>query len=191
MSILISGLILFFAAHVVPMRPALRTALRGKLGEMGYKVAFSLVSLIGFALIVYGYGEARMAGSPLLYDPPFWLRHVTMLVMVPVFVLLVAAYAPGGRIKAGVKHPMVLAVKIWAVAHLLANGDQASVLLFGAFLVWGIVDRIFLKRRGDIGGAAIAVPSKSGDVIAILAGLALYAAFIVVLHEWLIGVPVI
>jgi uncharacterized membrane protein len=191
MTYLIAGLIIFLGVHALPMRPVLRARMRERLGELGYKAAFSLASLLGFVLIVYGYGLARAAGPAVLYSPPVWMSHITMLLMVPVFVLLVAAYAPTGNIKARTKHPMILAVKIWALAHLLANGDVASVVLFGGFLAWGVVDRISLKRRGDIGGAGALRKSIAGDAISVVVGLGLYAAFVVYLHMWLIGVPVI
>ncbi|WP_029058550.1 NnrU family protein [Stappia stellulata] len=191
MTMLIAGLIIFFGVHTLPMKPELRGRMRARLGDLGYKGAFALVSLLGLVLIVYGYGMARAAGPVLLYSPPVWMSHITMLLMLPVFVLLVAAYAPTGHIKARVKHPMILAVKVWALAHLLANGDLASVVLFGGFLAWGVVDRISLKKRGDIGGAGALRKSVAGDAISVVAGLGLYAAFVVFLHMWLIGVPVI
>lgn len=191
MTYLIAGLIIFFGVHALPMRPALRGRMRERLGDLGYKAAFALVSLLGLVLIVYGYGMARAAGSPILYSPPVWMSHITILLMVPVFVLLVAAYAPTGTVKARSKHPMILAVKIWALAHLLANGDLASVVLFASFLAWGVVDRISLKRRGDIGGAGALRKSIAGDAISVVVGLGLYVAFVVYLHAWLIGVPVI
>ena len=191
MTYLIAGLIIFFGVHALPMRPALRGRMRERLGDLGYKAAFALVSLLGLVLIVYGYGMARAVGSPILYSPPLWMSHITILLMAPVFVLLVAAYAPTGTVKARSKHPMILAVKIWALAHLLANGDLASVVLFGSFLAWGVVDRISLKRRGDIGGAGALRKSIAGDAISVVVGLGLYVAFVVYLHAWLIGVPVI
>ncbi|SDT90878.1 NnrU family protein [Stappia sp. ES.058] len=191
MTMLIAGLIIFLGVHALPMKPDLRGRMRARLGDLGYKGVFSLASLLGLVLIVYGYGMARAAGPALLYNPPVWTSHITMLLMLPVFVLLVAAYAPTGHIKARVKHPMILAVKIWALAHLLANGDAASVLLFGGFLAWGVVDRISLKKRGDIGGAGALRKSVAGDAISVVVGLGLYAAFVVYLHMWLIGVPVI
>lgn len=190
MTMLIAGLIIFFGVHALPMKPELRGRLRARLGDMGYKGAFALLSLLGLVLIVYGYGMARAAGPMLLYSPPVWMSHITLLLMVPVFILLVAAYAPTGYIKARVKHPMILAVKIWAVAHLLANGDAASVVLFGGFLAWAVVDRISLKKRGDIGGAGAQRKSLAGDAISVVAGLGIYVAFVVYLHMWLFGVPV-
>ena len=192
MTLLIAGLVLFLGIHTLPMLPATRAGLVSKLGENGYKGLYTLVSFAGFGLIIYGYGLARFDGPPIVYDPPFWLRHVTMLLMVPVFVFLVAAYVPS-RIKKTLKHPMLVAVKLWAFAHLLANGDLASVLLFGGFLAWAVADRISVKRRGPGAGqiaAAAGDPGKYSDVVVILIGLALYGLFVWKLHVWLIGVPV-
>ncbi|MEP1930934.1 MAG: NnrU family protein [Roseibium sp.] len=192
MLVLIVGLILFLGVHSLQMLPAIRTGLREKLGENGYKGLYSIVSLLGFVMIIYGYGDARTAGSPILYDPPAWLNHVTMLFMVPVFIFLVAAYVPS-RIKIALKHPMLVAIKLWAFSHLLANGDLASVLLFGGFLVWAVVDRISLKRRARAATQAIpaaSTPGKFNDILVILTGLVLYGLFVWKLHALVIGVPV-
>jgi len=188
MFLLIAGLILFFGMHCLPLFPARKTAWVEKLGPNGYRGAFSLVSAIGLALIIYGYGAARAEGPVFVYDPPIWLRHVTMLFMVPVFIFLVAAYVPC-RIKAALKHPMLVAVKLWAFSHLLANGDLPSVLLFGSFLVWAVADRISVKRRAP---AVVATrqPGRYSDIAVILAGLLLYGVFAWKLHVLLIGVPV-
>jgi len=191
MALLIAGLVLFLGVHTLPMFPATRNGLAARLGENGYKGIYTLLAVAGLGLIIYGYGVARFEGAPLLYDPPFWLRHVTMLLMVPVFIFLVAAYVPS-RIKNALKHPMLVAVKLWAFSHLLANGDLASVLLFGGFLVWAVADRISVKRRGPEAGqiAPAADPGKHSDIIVILVGLVLYGVFVWKLHVWLIGVPV-
>ena len=192
MLLLIAGLVLFLGMHMLPMFAGVRAGLVSRLGENGYKGLFTLVSLAGFALAIYGYGVARFEGSPVIYDPPFWLRHVTMLLMVPVFIFLAAAYVPC-RIQKTLKHPMLVAVKLWAFSHLLANGDLASVLLFGGFLAWAVADRISLKRRGPGAGQLAATagdPGRFSDMIVILIGLALYGAFVWKLHAWLIGVPV-
>ncbi len=193
MALLIAGLVLFLGIHTLPMFPATRNGLVSRLGETPYKGLYTLLSFVGLGLIVYGYGVARFEGPPVLYDPPFWLRHVTMLFMVPVFIFLVAAYVPS-RIKTVLKHPMVVAVKLWALAHLLANGDLASVLLFGGFLAWAVADRISVKRRGpgagQIGALATAKPGKYSDFVVILLGLVLYGLFAWKLHALLIGVPV-
>lgn len=190
MGYLLLGLVLFLGAHSLPMHAGRRAALKQKLGEATYKALFSVVSLAGIVLIVVGYEIARKASPGILYDPPSWTRHLTMVLMLPVFILLFATYLPG-RIKRAVKHPMILAVKIWAFAHLLANGDAASVLLFAAFLVWAVADRISLKRRqADLAGDAPAGNSRN-DLAAIAGGLLTYGLFVWKLHEFLIGVPLV
>ncbi len=133
---------------------------------------YAVVSLVGFALLVYGYGLARQA-PVVLYTPPDGLRHVALLLMLPVFVLLLAAYLPG-RIKTAAKHPMLLATKLWATAHLLANGTLADVLLFGGFLAWAVADRISLKRRAPRPMPGMGPPRVLNDVIAVVGGLGLY-----------------
>lgn len=188
MTLLVAGLIVFFAIHCVPMAGGTRAALIGRFGENGYKGLFSLVSAVGLGLIVYGYGDARMEGPPLLYDPPEWTRHVTMLLMVPVFILLVAAYVPG-KIKKMMRHPMLVAIKLWAFAHLLANGDLASVLLFGSFLAFAVIDRISLKRRALGGEITLTDTARRNELIAILGGLLVYAVFVWAGHDWVTGVP--
>jgi uncharacterized membrane protein len=186
MSLLVLGLALFLGVHSISIAaPGWRDAQAARLGENAWKGIYTLLSLAGFALIVIGYGQARQA--PLvLYVPPVALRHVAALLMLPVFVLLLAAYLPG-RIKAATKHPMLVATKLWATAHLLANGNLADVLLFGGFLAWAVADRISMKHRVQrpLPGAPA---GRLNDLIAVLAGLALYALFITVGHHWLIGV---
>ena len=185
MSLLIAGLILFLGIHSVAIfAPGLRERVRSRLGDGPWKGFYSLVSLLGFVLIIYGFGLARQ--SPLvLYAPPPWTRHVTALLMLPVFPLLIAAYMPG-RIKTAAKHPMLAAVKFWAFAHLLANGMLADVLLFGGFLAWAVMDRISLKRRPQ--NLRTAPPGRFNDAIAIIAGLVLYVIFIGWAHVRLFGV---
>ena len=191
MELLVFGLLVFLGVHTLPIFPATRNALVTRLGAMPYRGLFSLISAAGLVLIVMGFGQARMDGSPVLYDPPTWTRHVTMLLMLPVFVLLIAAYVPG-RIRKITRHPMLVAVKLWAFAHLLANGDLASVLLFGSFLVWAVADRISVKRRGGAGApVSVNVAGKGGaaDIFAILAGLVVYGLFVWKGHALVIGVP--
>lgn len=186
MTLLIIGLLVFFGIHSMSIvAEPTRDRLRARLGEGGWKGLYSLLSVVGLALLVYGYGEARMAPQ-ILYIPPPWLRHVAMLLLLPVFVLLLATYLPG-RIKSTVKHPTFAAIKLWALAHLLANGMLADLLLFGAFLAWGVAGRISMKRRTSrpLPGPA---PSVLNDVIAVLAGLGLYVVFVLWGHAWLIGV---
>jgi uncharacterized membrane protein len=185
MSILIMGLVIFLGIHSLAIfAPGLRESIRSRLGEGPWKGIYSLISLLGFVLIVYGFGLARQ--SPVvLYTPPQWLRHAAFLFMLPVFPLLIAAYLPG-RIKTAAKHPMLAAVKFWAFAHLLANGMLADALLFGGFLAWAVLDRISLKKRPQ--NLRTAPPGRFNDAIAVIAGLALYALFIGWAHARLFGV---
>ena len=186
MTLLILGLALFLGIHSVSIFAwQWRDAQVAQRGEKAWKGIYAVVSLAGFALLVYGYGLARQ--SPvLLYTPPTWARHLALLLLVPVFPLLVASSFPG-RIKAAAKHPMLLATKLWAVSHLLVNGNLADVLLFGGFLAWAVADRISLKRR-----PVRAVPGMpagpANDAIVIVVGLALYVVFLLWGHAWLIGV---
>lgn len=186
MGVLLLGLIIFFAVHSVSIvNEPWRDRMVTKMGEWPWKGVYSLVAIAGFVLIVWGYGLAR-SDPVVLYAPPMWLRHLALLLLIPVFPLLLATYLPG-RIQAATKHPMLVATKLWAVAHLLANGMLADVLLFGGFLAWAVVDRISMKRRTQrlIPG----VPSsKVNDIIAVIFGLALYVAFALWLHTWLIGI---
>jgi len=189
MGTLIAGLIIFFAAHSISIvAPAQRDALQTRFGAMGWRGLYSLVSLLGFILIILGYGMARQE-AVVLYTPPGWLRHLAMLLLVFVFPMALAAYLPG-RIKTALKHPLLVATKTWALAHLLVNGGSADVLLFGSFLVWAVADRISLKRRRPREIPALPA-GRYNDIIAVVGGLALYAAFVLWLHRALIGVPVI
>jgi uncharacterized membrane protein len=185
MEVLIAGLVVFLGVHSIAIvAPELRTRVLGRAGEGPWKGGYALFSLIGFVLIVYGFGMARQSPT-VLYVPPPWMRHVTFLFMLPVFPLILAAYLPG-RIKAATKHPMLAAVKFWAFGHLLANGMLADVLLFGGFLAWAVVDRISLKRRPQT--IRTAPPGRFNDLIAVILGLALYAFFIAWAHVRLFGV---
>lgn len=189
MTLLILGLLIFLGVHSVSIvAPGWRDAQAARLGEMGWKGVYTVLSIIGFALLVYGYGQARQ-GPVALYTPPVALRHVALLLMLPVFVLLLAAYLPG-RIKSAAKHPMLLATKLWATSHLLANGNLADVLLFGGFLAWAVLDRISMKRRTPrpLPGAPA---GRFNDLIAVVGGLALYVFFVKGGHAWLIGVALI
>lgn len=186
MTILIVGLILFLGIHSVSIVNAQwRDGMAARMGQAGWQGLFALVAVAGFVLIVWGYGLARQA-PVVVYVPPAWLRHLSMLLLVFVFPLFLAAYLPG-RIQRVTRHPMLVATKLWAVAHLLANGTLADVLLFGSFLAWAVADRISLKRR-----VPLAVPgapaSRWNDLIAVVAGLGLYLVFVFGAHLWLIGV---
>lgn len=189
MSYLIIGLILFLGIHSVAIfAPAWRERVMAQLGERKWKGIYALISIVGFVLLIHGYGLARQAPI-VLYSPPLWMRHVTVLLLLPVFPLLFAAYLPG-RVKTTLKHPMLVAVKLWAFAHLLANGTLADVLLFGGFLAWAVADRISLKKRPPEAKPA-APPSRGNDIIAVVLGLGVYVAFVFWLHFVLIGVPVV
>lgn len=190
MTTLLLGLAIFLGIHSFAIvAPAARAAAAAKLGVLPWKGLYSLVSIAGFVLLVGGYAAARQ--QPIvLWTPPAAMRHVAMLVMLPVFPLLLAAYLPG-RIKTALKHPMLAAVKFWALAHLLANGNLADVILFGGFLAWAVVDRISLKRRADSRLITGAPPARFNDAIAVVLGLALYVAFVMGLHQRLIGVPIL
>ncbi|MCW5619703.1 MAG: NnrU family protein [Burkholderiales bacterium] len=188
MSILIVGLIVFLGAHSV--RIVAEDWRARRLRQMGigpWKGLYSLVSIIGFVLIVWGYAMTRAVPVD-IWHPPLWTRHVAALLTVPAFILLAAAYVPHNRIKAAVGHPMILGVKLWAFAHLLANGRLGDIVLFGAFLIWAILDYRAARQRDRANGAQRAPGRISGDVVTVVAGLAVWAAFALVLHAWLIGV---
>jgi uncharacterized membrane protein len=184
MIILILGIIVMIGIHLVPVFPDWREGLIGRFGKNGYRALFSVVSTLGLVLIVWGFARAPVIQ---IWSPPDWTRYVAMVLMLPVFILLIAAYLPG-QIKAKLRHPMLTAIKFWALAHLIANGDLASIILFGSFLAYAVFDRIALKRRAEAG--RIAVPEAgpaSNDAISVIAGLLLYVAFLVWLHPLLIG----
>ncbi len=188
MSLLILGLVLFLGAHSVRIvADDWRTARLASLGEARWKGLYTLVSLVGFGLIIYGYGQSRI--DPLiLWSPPPWTRHVASLLILPAFVLLVAAYVSGTRIKAAIGHPMVAGTKLWALAHLIANGNLNDVILFGGFLAWAIAAFISARRRDRLAGRAYPAAGISRDIIAVVAGLVAAALFMRYGHEWLIGV---
>jgi uncharacterized membrane protein len=187
MLLFIAGLVIFLGIHSVAIAaPAWREAQIARRGALAWKGLYSVVSIIGFALLIYGYGLARQSPVVLYTSPPM-LRHIALALMLPVFPLFLAAYLPG-RIKTAAKHPMLLSVKLWATAHLLANGTLVDVLLFGAFLAWAVLDRISAKRRAVPRVVPGAPPSAFNDAIAVVVGLGLYAAFLMGVHLWLIGV---
>lgn len=192
MLLLIAGLLLFLLVHLVPTQPELRTSLAARFGDRGYKGLFSLVSLAGLVLIVIGFHKLQLAPgkNPQIWSPPSWSRHVAFALMLPAFVLLAAAYVPS-RIRTAVKHPMLAAVKIWALAHLFANGDLASLLLFGGFLAYAVYDRISVRSRAAPGPLGTAPGGLPGDVAAIAVGVALWAFMLLWGHAYLIGVPLL
>jgi uncharacterized membrane protein len=182
---LLIGIVLFFGAHsasivALPVRERMVAK-----NEIAWKAVYALASLAGIVLMARGYADLRSAPT-VIYTTPYWMRHVSALLLLPVFIFFIAPYFPG-RIKTALKHPQLVAVKLWAVAHLLVNGMLADLLLFGSFLAWAVVDRISLKRRTQrpLPGAP---ESGINDAIIVVVGLALYAVFALWAHEWLFGV---
>jgi uncharacterized membrane protein len=190
LTIMILGLVLFLGVHTLTTQRAARAAVIARLGgETPYKLLYSLVSAIGLALIVWGFARYRATGWIDVWYPPLALRHLVLLLMLPAVILVVAAYLRG-RIYTMLKHPMLAGIKLWALAHLLANGDLGSIILFGSFLAWAVFDRISLKRRSDPGAPPIPVGGIGNDVIAVVIGVIIYAALAFVFHPVVIGVPV-
>jgi uncharacterized membrane protein len=188
--VMIVGLVLFLGIHTLTTQRGLRARLIKSMGESGYKIAYALVSLAGFALIVWGFAHYRAAGLWPVWSPPRALKHLNTALMLPAVILVVAAYLRG-RIYTAVKHPMLAGVKLWAFGHLLANGDLGGIILFGSFLAWAVFDRISLKRRADAGGPPIPVGGVSNDLIAVVVGIVVYVALAFAFHPVVIGVPVI
>ncbi len=187
MFLLIAGIVIFLGVHSVRMiAPQWRDARIARMGEGPWKGAYSIASFVGLVLIVWGYAMARPV-APDLYYPPAGMAHLAILLMAIAFVSLAVSQFPAGRLKPILKHPMLLAVKVWAFAHLLVNGDLASVLLFGSFLAWAVVDRIAVKRRG---GSLSAPGPVKWDIAAVVTGFVLWALFIWKAHEWLFGVAI-
>lgn len=190
MAIMIAGLVLFFGVHVFSTfrSRAPGQDLQERMGFGPFMAMFSVISLVGFVLIIWGYGAMRPA--EVLYIAPTWGRHLNYVLMPIALIALVASQVPKGYIAKTLKHPMLVAVKLWAVGHLLANGELNGVILFGVFLIYAVVDRIAVKRRGDIGAGAVASPSVAGDIISVVVGLGAFIAFLFWLHPILFGVPV-
>ena len=188
MSFLVLGLILFLGTHSIRIvADGWRTARVAHLGENRWKGLYSLASALGLGLIVWGYGLAR-AEPVELWAPPTWSRHVAALLTLPAFILITAAYVPGSRIKAAIGHPMVAGVKVWAIAHLLSNGNLADALLFGAFLLWAVADFRSARRRDRAAGVSYRPGTATRDGLVVAAGAGIWALFAGFAHLWLIGV---
>ena len=184
MTLLIIGIVVIIGIHLVPAFSDVRERLVERLGTNGYRLLFSVVATLGLVLLIWGFARAPVIQA---WSPPNWTRYVAMVLMLPVFPLLIAAYLPG-NIKAKVKHPFLVAIKTWALAHLIANGDLASMILFGSFLAYAVFDRIALKRRAAT--SLVTVPETGpvrNDLIAVVAGFILYVVFLIWLHPLLIG----
>ena len=186
---MILGLVLFLGVHLVSTRRDVRAQLIERFGESGYKLGYALISVAGLALIVWGFAAYRATGWIDVWTPPKAMRHIAVALMLPAVILLVTAYLRG-RIYKAVKHPMLTAVKLWALAHLLANGDLGSIILFGSFLAWAVIDRISLKRRTDPGSPPIPVGGVGNDAIAVAVGIVAYLALGFAFHPVVIGVAV-
>jgi len=188
MTVLLIGIVLFFALHSVRIvADGFRSSAVARIGLMPWKGVYAVLSIIGFVLIVWGYGLAR-AEPVVLYTPPVWTKHIAALLTIPAFILLAAAYVPGTRIKRLVGHPMVAGTKIWAFAHLISNGTLADVLLFGAFIVWAVLAYTSLRRRDRAAGKVYVAGPITRDATAVIVGLLGWAIFALFLHGPLIGV---
>ncbi|HTF78251.1 MAG TPA: NnrU family protein [Bradyrhizobium sp.] len=186
---MILGLVLFFGVHTLTTQREVRARVIAFSGGGGYKIGYSLVSALGLVLIVWGFAHYRATGMWEIWTPPTALKHLTAALMLPAVILVVASYIRG-RIYTKLKHPMLTGIKLWAAAHLLANGDLGSIILFGSFLGWAVFDRISLKHRADSGAPPIPVGGPSNDLIAVAVGIVAYLALAFAFHPVLIGVPV-
>jgi uncharacterized membrane protein len=190
LAVMILGLVLFLGVHVLTAQRVLRARFIAAIGEGPYKIVYSLASLAGLALIVWGFAHYRATEWIQVWTPPTFLKHLNLALMLPAVILVVAAYIRG-RIYTTVKHPMLAGVKLWAFGHLLANGDLGGIILFGAFLAWAVYDRISLKRRADPGAPPIPVGGVTNDLIAVVVGFVAYLALAFAFHPVVIGVPVV
>jgi uncharacterized membrane protein len=188
--VMILGLVLFLGVHTLTTQRELRARLIALTGEGSYKIGYALASAAGLALIVWGFARYRATGWIDVWYPPTALKHITVALMLPAVIMVVASYIRG-RIYTTLKHPMLTGIKLWAATHLLANGDLGSILLFGSFLGWAVFDRISLKHRTDTGAPPIPVGGPGNDLIAVAVGLVAYLALAFAFHPVVIGVPVV
>ena len=186
--ILIIGLVVLLGAHVFVTFRAARANLMARLGQNGYRALFSIVAIVGLALIIWGYGEYRAHEWVQVWSPPAFMRHITVGLMLFAVIFITAAFIPC-HIKMKLKHPMLASIKTWALAHLLSNGDLGSIILFGSFLAWGVYARIAAKRRGDL-GATTEPAGWTNDLIVIVLGVVIFLALGYYFHPYVIGVPV-
>ncbi len=190
LALLVLGLVLFLGPHVFITLRGARGALVKRIGEWPYKVLFAVLSIAGLYFIGKGFAEYRDAGMIDVWDPPEWTRHITVALMWPAVIFVTAAYIPGD-IKRVLKHPMLVGVKLWAVAHLISNGDLGSMIIFISVLAWAVYDRITLKRRSDSGAPPIPIGGRRNDIAAVIVGTILYFALALVFHPLVIGKSVL
>jgi uncharacterized membrane protein len=188
--VMILGLMLFFGVHTLTTQRDLRARVVASVGEGSYKIGYTLVSVAGLALVTWGFANYRATGWIDVWNPPTAFKHITVALMLPAVILVVASYIRG-RIYTTLKHPMLTGIKLWAASHLLANGDLGSIILFGSFLAWAVYDRISLKSRSDAGAPPIPVGGPGNDLIAIAVGTVAYLALAFAFHPVVIGVPVV
>jgi uncharacterized membrane protein len=186
--ILVIGLVVLLGAHVFVTFREARARLIAQLGQNGYRALFSVVAIVGLALIVWGYGDYRAHEWIQIWSPPALMGHITVGLML-LSVIFIAASFISNHIKNWLHHPMLASVKTWALAHLLSNGDLGSILLFGSFLAWGVYARIAAKRRGDL-GATSAPAGWTNDAIVVVVGIGIFLALGYYFHPYVIGVPV-
>jgi len=187
---MILGLALFLGVHTLTTQRELRARVIASSGDGGYKIGYSLVSALGLVLVVWGFAHYRATGWINVWHPPTALKHLAVALMLPAVILVVASYIRG-RIYTTLKHPMLTGIKLWAAAHLLANGDLGSIILFGSFLGWAVFDRISLKHRTDSGAPPIPVGGPGNDLIAVAVGLVAYLALAFAFHPVVIGIAVV
>ncbi len=186
MFFLILGIAIFLGVHTFATFREARAGMIERYGLRRYKGAYALIAAIGLALIIFGFIRYRAEGLIPVWTPPSWTRHLAMPLVWFAFVALASRRAPPGRIRGWLRHPTLVAIKSWALAHLLVNGDLGGMILFGSFLAWAVYDRLAVKKRGDLGAARLDAFTR-GDAIAVGAGTAIYA-LILFLHPWLFGV---
>ena len=186
--ILVIGLVVLLGAHVFVTFREARARLMAQLGQNGYRALFSVVAIVGLALIVWGYGDYRAHEWIQIWSPPAFMRHITVGLMLLSVIFITASFF-SSHIKNWLQHPMLASIKTWALAHLLSNGDLGSILLFGSFLAWGVYARIAAKRRGDL-GATSAPAGWANDAIVVVVGIGIFVALGYYFHPYVIGVPV-
>jgi len=188
MAYLVLGLLIFLGVHSVRiLADDWRTRTVSRIGLNAWKGVYSVVSLISFGLIIWGFGQARMQPVQ-LWSPPLGMRHAASLLTLIAFVLLAAAYVPGNSIKARLHHPMVLAVIVWALAHLVANGNVAHMVLFGSFLVWAVLDFSSARRRDRAAGTVYPPGRAMATTVTVVTGTFAWVVFAMWLHGWWIGI---